>query len=168
MDGLQTYPDEVAHAVGGIQGQRSVTVLVTAYVAGRGGMHRYFRSHAQGHACAYDTVDPGANTYWSASSFTAEDIGRHGLGWLPGEPDGAFLRRLGAGIIDVMRYRPGSSIAPDSRDIWCVSGRINCTSLLASGAAVETLKSTMTWPARRSSYRGLPRAERRRVMRVAG
>ncbi|RYE51081.1 MAG: hypothetical protein EOP21_02295 [Hyphomicrobiales bacterium] len=70
MDGLQTYPDEVAHALGGIQGQRSVTVLVTAYVAVRGGMHRYCRSHARPRLpLRYYRF--GCQTYWSGSSFTA-------------------------------------------------------------------------------------------------
>jgi len=168
MDSLQAYAVEVAHALGVIEGQRSVTVLVTAYVPGRGGVHRYFRSYAQGHACAYDVIDPGANTYWSGAEFTAADIGRHGLCRLPGEPDGAFVRRLGAGIIDVMRYRPGSILAPGSKDAWMVGGKIDCTSLLASGAVVETLK---VYPdvigERIDPYRGMPRAERRRMMRTA-
>lgn len=168
IDGLQTYADDVAQQLGVIDSQRSFEILVAAYIPGRGGQHRAFRSYAVGHHCAYEVIDPGSNTHWSGAKFTTQDIKKFGLVQQPGEPDPDFVRRFGIGVLEVMRVRQGQSQKGGPRDIWCVGGHIDCTSLLHSGAKHERI---VDWPdvigEKIDPYRGMSRGERRRAMRMA-
>lgn len=153
IDGLQDYADDVARQVGVRDGLGATNVVVAAYIPGRGGVHRVFRTYPHKHDCAYDVAMPAGSVYWTGAAFKAEDLPRHGLTRRAGERDGAYVRRLGVGIIGVMRYRRGRSREGGPLDIWCVGGGIDCTSLLHSGARVERLK---TWPEDRVGSRIVP------------
>jgi hypothetical protein len=167
LTGLQSYVDDLARRVGVIDAETGLHVLVTGMLPVSGGAHRYFRSYDEREQDAYTVLDPGASVYWSGARFKAEDIAKFGLQRRPGEADPDFIRRFGVGILDVMRFRQGRSREDGPRDIWCVGGKIDCTTIIARADIRETFEHWQDVIGEKiDPFRGMSRGERRRIERL--
>lgn len=164
---LQGYVNDLARRIGVIDAETGLHVLVTGMLPLHGGAHRYFRSYDEGLQNAYTVIDPRASVYWSGARFKVEDIVRLGLQRRPGEADPDFIRRFGVGILDVMRFRQGRSREDGPRDIWCVGGKIDCTTITAASEIMETFEHWQDVIGEKiDPFRGMSRAERRRMEKL--
>ena len=164
---LQSYADALRERLGDIEPPRGLHVLVTGMLPVLGGAHRHFFTYTARDRRAYQVINPDASVYWAGSRFKAEDIEKFGLGRRPTENDAAFNRRLGLDILNIMRFRAGRSQENGPLDIWCVGGNIDLTTIFASRAIVETHECWNDQIGEKiDPFRGMSRAERRRIERL--
>lgn len=172
---LQAIADDERASAGVVLGVGGIDVFVTGWLEGVGGTHRLFRSYDQetyarpgdrvkaAQRKPYEVFEPNP-IFWSGSAVREHEWARLGLEPRPGERPLEYGQRLGMDLMEAMRFRPGPG--QDGSAIHCVGGKVDFTVIGEHGAHSRTLRE---WPdpvgERIDPYRGMNRAERRRIER---
>lgn len=160
------------------QGANALQVLVTAYVPGRGGLHRTFASYTSNAtlgATPFEVMVP-ESIFAGGPFVTTEMIFASGVPYKsPIESMGEYVRRVGADIMEVMRRTADARVGHDDDDkFFGVGGRCDLTVVSDAGAKTEVLR---VWddkigrpidpfaPAETVTHIRLNRAVRRRMAR---